>query len=110
MLAALANIPRSDAEWAIWSYAHRDQHLLIRQAIQVQYNVALIEYPLDPIPLQSLNQWLDWNQISHNDFNGVLGTPSNDLQEADFNDPAQLQAWIYLHLREHEVAASALQI
>lgn len=110
MLVTLVTTPTNASEWAVWSYAHRDSHALIRQAIQAQFNINLIEYPLDPIPFDSLTQWLDWNQQAHNDMNGVLGTQSSDLQEADFNDPAKLQAWIYLHRREHETASSILKI
>lgn len=110
MLANLLVAPKTDFEWSIWSYAHRDQHNMIRQAIQAKFGVSLTEYPLDPIPFQDLTQWLDWNQQSHDDFNGVLGTQSSNLQQADFKDPAQLESWIYLHRREHETAASVLKI
>lgn len=110
MLANLINQPGTPEEWAFWSYAHRDQHTQIIQAIRAQTGIQLPQYELDPIPFQDLDQWLEWNQRAHDDFNGVLGTQSSDLQQADFNDKAQLEAWIYLHRREHETAASVLKI
>lgn len=110
MLANLLVAPRTDQDWSIWSYAHRDQHAIIRQAIQAQLGINLPEYPLDPINFDQLSQFLDWNQQAHDDFNGVLGTQSSNLQQADLKDPGQLEAWIYLHRREHETAANALKI
>lgn len=110
MLVSLVTAPTNASEWAVWSLAHRDSHALIRQAIQAKFGITLAEYQLDPIPFNDLTQWLDNNQQSHNDMNGVLGTQSSDLQEADFSDPAKLQAWIYLHRREHETASAILKI
>jgi hypothetical protein len=109
-LVYLLNAPRNADEWAIWSYAHRDQHLLIIQAVQAQFGISLTEYQVDPIPFQDLTRFLDNNQQMHDDFNEVLGTQSSDLQLADFRNPSELQAWIYLHRREHETAAEALKI
>ena len=110
MLAYLLNTPRTPQEWSIWSYAHRDQEAQIRQAIQAKYGVNLTEYPLDPIALDDFPDFLNWNQRAHNDWNGVLGTQGSDLTQASLTDANQLEAWIYLHRREHETAANILHI
>lgn len=109
-LPDLLNVPQNPQDWQIWSFAHRDQHRLIRNAIQATYNINLTEYQLDPINLGQFQFFLDQNQNAHNDFNGVLNLQSSDLLLTDINDKAQLQAWIYLHRREHENAANALKI
>jgi hypothetical protein len=110
MLAYLLNTPTTPQEWSVWSYAHRDQHKQILQAIQTQYNINLAEYPLDPIALDDFADFLNWNQRAHNDFNGVLNAQGSDLQQADLTDPNQREAWIYLHRREHETAANILHL
>ena len=110
MLAYLLNVPTTPEEWAIWSRAHRDQHDQINQAIQNVYGINLTSYPIDPIALDDFPDFLNANQRLHNDFNGVLGTQGSDLTQADLTDTNQLEAWIYLHRREHENAADILHL
>ena len=109
-LAALLNSPKTADDWAVWSYAHRDQHLLIRNAIQSAYGINLNVYVLDPINLQDFNDFLNNNQIAHNDFTGVLGITNNDLSQVDFKDANQEESWIFLHFQEHYDAANKLRI
>ena len=110
MLADLLIAPQNELEWSRWSFAHRDQHNLIRQAIQKLYGVNLPDYQLDPINFADFTSFLDNNQSAHNDMNGVLGLQSSNLEQVDFQNKAQLEAWIYLHRREHEAAAFKLGI
>ena len=110
MLANLLVAPQTELQWSRWSFDHRDQHNLIRQAIRNIYGVSLTEYPIDPIVLEDFSQFADWNQQMHNDFNGVLGLQSSNLQQVDIRNKAELEAWIYLHRREHEAAAFKLGI
>ncbi len=107
-LVSLLNIPSDPASWSIWGFAHRDQHTLARIAIQSIYQVNLTEYPLDPIDLTDINNFLTWNEQAHDDINAVLGTQSSNLNQTDLSDPAQLQAWIYLHFLEHQNWSSVL--
>lgn len=109
-LADLLNQPKSAEDWNLWGFAHRDQHLLILGGIRKKYSVSLTEYPLYPINLSAQAQWLDWNQQAHDDFNGVLGTQSSDLQQVDLSNPRLLQAWIWLHYQEHLTAAIGLGV
>jgi len=110
MLADLMNTPRTASDWAVWSFAHRDSHALIRQAIQAKYGVSLTEYALDPIDPEQQERWLARNQLAHNDFNGVLKTQGSNLEQVDFKNPSQLEAWIYLHRLEHEAASDSLGV
>lgn len=109
-LVTLVKPPQTDAEWQIWSFAHRDQHQIIRQAILAQKNINLVEYQLYPIPFQDLTQWLVFNQESHDDINAVLGTQGTNLEQSDFTNPSQFAAWNYLHLREHEAWSFSLGV
>lgn len=111
-LPDLLNIPRTKDDWNRWSWAHRDHHTIIRQAIQKQSNGAddLFEYELDPLPSEEVSEWLSRNQQSHDDFNLVLGLQGTDLEGVDFKDPKQLAVWIQDHWQEHQSAANALSI
>lgn len=113
MLSWLMTAPTDDIGWGQWSYAHRDQHKLILQAIQKKYGVNLNEYLIDPIDWQnpeSFENWLNLNQQYHDDMNSILGLQGSNLQQLDPKDKNQFQAWIYLHRREHESAANKLGI
>lgn len=107
-LATLYNVPSSDDELNIFSFANADQHTNIARGLIGQYNVFPPFYVLDPLPLRDMGAWLEQHQILHNIMNGVLGTNSNDLTAVDFNDPDQLTEWIWLHAQEHFTAADLL--
>lgn len=110
MLANLLNVPKTVEEWAVFSYAHRDQHQQIRQAIQARTGINLTEYQIDPIALDDFPTFLTANQNMHNDFNGILKTQGDDLSQLDPRDQEQLTAWVYLHFREHQAAANVLHL
>ena len=108
MLPGLLNIPRSETDWLRWGHFHRDQHLLIRQAILAADNINLPDYPLYPIVREDIGGFLQRNSQMHLDFNSVLGQQSINLQDVDFNDANQTEAWMFLHFQEHRTAAIAL--
>lgn len=110
MLAALLNIPRNEAEWAIWSYNNYDCVNQIRDAINTAYNVTLPEYQLDPINFGDIDTWLDNNQQAHVDFTRALGQQSNDLLHVDLNDSNQLQSFVWLNFKELQSACQTLKI
>lgn len=78
--------------------------------ITVAPGVSLTEYSLDPIPTNDFSSWLQWNQESHTEMNGVLGLQGSDLEEVDFKNLQQLQPWIWLHFLEHQSAEQTLGI
>lgn len=110
MIENLLNIPRSEQDWNIWAFNHRDHHDLIRKAIVQNGGPNLPEYQLDPINFGDVKSWLERNQQTHDDMNGVLGLQSSDLEGVDFTNRNQLAAWIYLHWQEHTNAANKLGI
>ncbi len=59
-------------------------------------------YILDPIDLSDQQQFLLNHQLSHNAINGALGTVGNDLEDVDFNNEAQVRAWLDLDFTEHQ--------
>lgn len=111
-ITSLLNIPKDKNSWDKWSFAHRDHHDRIRQAIRQQSNGAdnLVQYQLDPIPADEVSDWLSRNQQSHDDMNQVLRLQGVDLEGVDFKNSQQLEAWIYVHWQEHSTAALALGI
>jgi hypothetical protein len=43
-------------------------------------------------------------------MNNVLGLSGSSLDKADLSKPEETEAWIFLHRKEHEAAASVLAI
>lgn len=112
MLSALLNVPVTKNDWDIFSFANRNHHDLIRQAIYEQTNGAdnLFAYQLDPLPASEVQEYLSRNQQSHDDMNQVLKLQGVDLEGVDVKDKKQLEAWIYIHWLEHQDAALKLGI
>lgn len=111
MLVALLNVPRSPADWAQWSFAHKQSHLAIASAIAARNSTQPpAEYQLDPIPENDVPGWLTRNQQAHNDMNGAIGAQSSDLQDIDLKDEKQRASWIYSHFLEHQTAEQALGV
>ena len=110
MLPLLLNMPRSVEDWARWSLHHRISHDVIRTAINTQFGLTLQPYPVDPIYLPDPRSFLQWNQSAHTDMNGALKTPGSDLEDVDFREERQTQAWIWLHFLEHQVIENRLGV
>ena len=109
-LADLVNVPRTDEERAIWSFAHMAHHRDINAAIYRLIAVALPEYILDPIDVNDSGQWEDQHQLMHDNENQILGIQGQDLTGVDWKDPQILTAWIFLNSSEHYQAAEILEI
>jgi hypothetical protein len=110
MLADIININNGDDDFSEWSFAHYQDHLDIRSAIQTQKNFNLQVQEIDEINLQDFESWLERHQLMHNDFNGVLQLQGNDLTVVDFTNLGQRQTWLWLNFREHFNARAALKI
>ena len=109
-LADLVNVPRTDEERAIWSFAHMAHHRDINAAIYRLIAVALPEYILDPIDVNDSGQWEDQHQLMHDNENQILGIQGQDLTGVDWKNPELLTAWIWLNASEHYQAAEILEI
>ena len=110
MLAALLQAPKTPEDWIIWSNHHRDSHTRIRQAIQTQKNVSLIDYQIDPISQTDIQGFLQRNSQLHGDMLGVLGLQAEDILDVDFKNQSQAEAWAFLHYQDHYNAENALRI
>jgi len=101
MLASLINIPTGPEEWQEWSFAHANDHRIIRDAIQASKSINLQDWTLDPINPDLFVGWLRNNQQSHTDVNSTLGIPGSDLEDVDISDPGQRESWWESHYQEH---------
>ena len=54
--------------------------------------------------------WLERNQLYHNDMDSVNNLQGSSLIEVDFNEPRQAEAWIYIHWQEHNAAGFKLGV
>ncbi len=110
MIATLFNVPHTPELLAQFSFANQDSHRQIIRAVLAQKNTTLQEGIVDPIPLDQIATWGNVHQAMHNQMNSALGLSGNDLSDVDFRQPAQIEAWIQLHAREHRAAENALGI
>ena len=101
MLPALENIPKTDSDWKIWAWHHRDSHNRIRSGVFKQKGVILTDYQVEPINPNDMTSFLQNNSNLHDDMNSALGLQSTDLQDANLGDERELAAWIKLHALEH---------
>jgi hypothetical protein len=110
MIVQLLNVPKTEEEWQVWSWHHRLSHAAIRQAALSQKNVSLTDYELDPIPAADVVGWLERNEQTHIEMNGVVGAQASDLQTVNLQDESQKTAWIFLHFLEHQTAEQRLGV
>ncbi len=109
-LADLYNVPTTDEERALWSFAHMVHHRDIIRRVYELVKVALPEYLLDPIDPNQPGQWEDQHQIMHDNQNQLLGIQGQDLSQVDWKDTRLLAGWIWLNAVEHYQAANILRI
>ena len=107
-LASLYTLPETREDWNNWSFANADSHLRIIQAIQAQQNTPLPYYSVDPIPWESMSDWLRNHQQMHNDMDAQLNIESSDYTVPDFRDRASMLAFILAHADEHRDAEGRL--
>jgi hypothetical protein len=94
-------MPQTAQEWALWSWAHRDSHNRIRQAIKLDSGIDLVDYQIDPISPDDFSHFLQNNAQLHDDMNSVLQLNGVNLEDANLKEPAQLRSWINIHFKEH---------
>lgn len=110
---SLANIfesPRLEELEDVWAFSNNDNHRQIVAAIKDQTGLTLQDRPLDPMPRENLEFWLQTHQQSHNDFTSILGIEGADLTDLDFKDEKAVRAWTFLHASEHRLAGIILGI
>jgi len=109
-VAALANVPSTDEERAIWSFAHAAHHRDIIRVIYQITGIALPEYILDPLDLSTTSIWADQHQQMHTAMDQVLGISPLNLDEWDWKDKNTLGGNIFSNFTEHLQASETLEI
>jgi len=109
MIETLLSVPKTPQDWTIFSLAHSLVHQQIRQGLAAQ-GIKTGDYILDPINPTDIAEWQARVQQTHNEMNAALGLQSNSLEGADFNSPAQTNAWIFLNWQEDQAALAALKL
>lgn len=92
----------------LWAWHHRDSHNRIRRGILTTYSINLTDYQIEPINPNDLTSFLQNNSNLHDDMNSVLKLQNSDLQDANLQEPRELDAWIKLHALEHYNAETTL--
>ncbi len=112
MLARLIENPFSGDERVSdsWHFSHANSHKQILQALQNNFQIQLVDYPLYPFNPKDEQDWLIRHQSMHNAFTGYLQFTGSDLNRVDFNDPKQQQDWISENYTEHYSAHVALNL
>jgi hypothetical protein len=118
LLPRLFNEPTTLEEWHEWSFHHADSHQRIVSAIQAKSGLILPIYTLEPIALTEVEEgvwrptadWLQWNQLAHQQMDVVVNVQSADLQDADLADRNQLLSFVWVHALEHQNVEQALGI
>jgi hypothetical protein len=109
-VAALANVPGTDQERAIWSFAHAAHHRDIIRVIYQVTRIALPEYILDPIDINDTSIWADQHQQMHSQMDQILGISSFNLDDWNWKDKSSLGSNIFNNFVEHLQAADNLEI
>jgi hypothetical protein len=107
MLPFLENIPKTDSDWKLWAWHHRDSHDRIRAAIFRKQGSVLTDFQIEPINPNDMTSFLQNNTSLHDDMNSALGLQSTDLQDANLGNERELSSWIRLHWQEHQYAEAA---
>lgn len=109
-IASIFNVPSTQNELDIWSFAHAAHHRDINRAIYQLVQVVLPEYVFDPINPHDIEVFLYQHQDLHQRMDALLGIEGNDLLDVDFRDKNELAGWIWLNSSEHYQAAQILEI
>ena len=110
-VAALLNIPVTDDEFNMWSFAHAAHHRDCIRATMLQMGVELQEYVLDPIDrVNGFGTWIYNHQAMHNVQNAALNVAGFDLTDINWQDQGELASWIQDNENEHYQWATILGV
>lgn len=109
-VAAIANVPQTPQQIAMWSFAHASHHQDIIRVIYQITKIALPIFVLDPFDPNNMSIWNDQHQTMHNQMDALLGISPFNLDDLDWKDPRTLGGWIFNNFSEHYQAANILEI
>jgi len=99
-IASLFNVPDTDDELSTWSFSHAAHHRDIAAAAFKKFNVTLLQSILDPFD-PSDQGWFERHQAMHFSMNLLFGIASYNLEEVNWDNQDERNAWIYLNGLEH---------
>jgi hypothetical protein len=109
-IAGLFNVPTTDTERSIWSFAHATHHQDIIRVIFEITGISLASYILDPFDINNSEIWADQHQIMHSQMDQILGISPFNLDSWDWKDKSTLAGNVYNNAIEHYQAAAILEI
>ena len=111
-LSDVLTTPETQRQRRDWHFAHRQHHEMIRAEIQTKTKVNLPLLIMDPVgdSPEQVKNWLNDHQQMHDQTNGILGLPSNDLTTVNFEDDLQRNAWFFYNYEDHYQWAQKLKV
>jgi hypothetical protein len=109
-VANIFNVPSTREEMAVWSTLHMIWHRSCLDRVRGALGLVLAEYVLDPAEFTSKSTWLANHQSMHSQLDAVLGIPTYDLVDVDWEDDAQRAAWFSDHAELTRSESDALGI
>ncbi len=97
--------PTGEAGLEEFWHANLQHHQAIIGALGRTRGVQLSLFNLYPVTGEDFKGFLRQHQDQHNAMNAVLGIPSVDLTDLDMDDKKKLDAWLFIHFTQHQVAA-----
>lgn len=91
-----------------WAFHHIQAHRAINEGMARLKEAAVDEFNIYPLDLGAFDDFLAQNQKWHDATNLVLNVPGVDLRNVDFQNPAQRDAWLWLHFLQHRTYAERL--
>lgn len=107
-LAMLLYPPPTDRGPEEWSYHNLQHHQAVSDAIYAQRGVRVTATNIYPMRGDNLMSWARAHQEWHDAINGILGVPGVDLQNVDWEQREEIDAFFWLHFNQHRAWAQTL--
>lgn len=105
-LATLFAVPTTRVQEQAWSFSHMAHHRDMLRQLQIQMQITLPEYALDPWT----EELADLHQEMHQQLDAALGVGSYDLSDVNWDDPQQRASWILLNAALHQIEGGILGV
>src|SRR6185437_13591579 len=100
-LILMQTFPQDKTIRQSWIFNHDQEHRFIIAAVKSKKNIVLTEYIMEPFNEDDPQGWLARHQSAHNDFNTLVGYSGTDLEDVDFKNEKEREAWTWFHWQEH---------
>lgn len=109
-LASLLTMDSGIGGTETWLFDHNQDHNLLLGTVQTNTGKTQTFYILGAVYGRNMQDWLLDHQRAHDDLCAATGVIGNDLQNVDFEDPRQRDAWFQLNESEHAAFHVALKV